>query len=106
MWYALQTLVIGGVAYIYLTEVSDKKDILHAICLGTIVAFYLTVILSGVLNATLRLIRGARALLLRRPRLRRHEQPNKLIHVSGGGRTRPPALVRKTGLRPRTRNDP
>lgn len=109
MWYALQSIIIGYVAYIYLTEVSDQKDILHAIALGAIVAFYTTFILSGVLNTLRKLIRALRSMLLR-PRnltgLRGHQKPDQLIHVSRSSRTGPPRLISQVHLRRGTRNRP
>lgn len=107
MWYALQSVIISYVAYIYLTEISDQKDILHAIALGVIVAFYTTLILSGALNASLRLIRALRSMLLRtnsRPALRRHQQSNKLIPISGAQSPRPPVLVSQVRLGRGTRD--
>lgn len=93
MWYALQTTVICFIAYVYLTEVSDQKDIFHALFLGVLVAYFVTVILSGVLNATRRFIRVCKTMLLGRPRLGAHEKSHKLIHVSGSRSTGTPRLV-------------
>lgn len=98
MWYALQLFVTLGVAYIWLSEVSDEKDVGHAIWLGAIVALYATVIVSGVLNAVTRLIRAVKALLLGRTRqllpLRGHKKSDKLLTRGGStGRTRPPRLI-------------
>lgn len=94
MWYALQTLIVGWIAYVYLTEVSDQKDIFHALFIGVIVAFYATFILTGILNTTRALIRAIRSKLLR-PSLRAHKKPDKLVHVSGSRRSRPPRLISK-----------
>lgn len=100
MWYLFQTAIIGSVAYAYLTKISDQKDILHAIALGTIVALYATVIVSGILNALGKLIRAIRSMLLSRdlPTLRRHKKADKLIHVNASGSTRTPRLITKQGL--------
>lgn len=107
MWYALQSAIIGYVAYIYLTEISDEKDILHAVALGAIVAFYATFILSGILNMLRKLIRALRSILLRsdsRPALRRHQKPDQLVHVSGARRTGSPRLISQVRLGRTTRN--
>lgn len=102
MWYAFQTVIIGFIAYIYLTEVSDQKDVFHAIFLGVIVAFYATEIVSGILRVTLRLIRAIGATLLRRQSgLRGHEKSSDLIKVRDGSSSRTPRLIGKVALRPR-----
>ena len=103
MWYAFQTTIALGVAYAYLSHVSTEKDVGHAICLGGIVALYATIILSAILSLLRKLIRALAAMLLR-PALRRHEKPNKLIHVRSSGSARPPALIRQIGLRRGTRD--
>lgn len=106
MWYALQTIIVGIIAYIWLSEISDQKDVGHALFLGVIVAFYATFILSGILNTTLRLIRALRSMLLRgrQPALRAHEKPDKLIHVGRSGSPRPPHLISQVRLSRRTGN--
>jgi hypothetical protein len=107
MWYALQSAIIGYVAYIYLTEISDQKDVLHAVALGAIVAFYATLILSGILNTLRKLIRALRAMLLR-PRnltaLRGHKKSDQLVHVSSARRAGPPHLISQVRLGRSTRN--
>lgn len=98
MWYALQLVITFGTAYIWLTEISDQKDVGHAICLGAILAFYATVILSGILNTVSRLIRATASLLLGRPRQLRtlgaHKESNKLVlRRNSTGHARPPRLI-------------
>lgn len=97
MWYAFQITITGYVAFIYLTQISNEKDVLHAIVLGGIVAFYATLILSGTLNTLGKLIRSFRSMLLccNLSALRRHKQPDKLIHVDRSGSPRPPRLISK-----------
>lgn len=92
MWYALQTLIVGWIAYIWLAHISDQKDVFHAIFLGVIVAYYATFILTGILNALGALIRAIRSKLLR-PSLRAHKQSGKLVDVHVSRRTRPPRLI-------------
>lgn len=106
MWYALQTIIVGTIAYVWLSQISDEKDVGHALFLGVIVAFYTTFILSGILNATLRLIRALRSMLLRggQPALRTHKKPDKLIHVSRSGSPRPPRLIGQIRLGRGTRD--
>lgn len=80
MWYALQIAVIGGTAYIYLSEVSTEKDVLHALFLGYVVSFFVTLLITGILDLKTRLIRSNKATLLPLNR-GGHKKPDKLISV-------------------------
>lgn len=98
MWYALQLFITFGTAYIWLTEISDQKDVGHAIWLGVVLAFYATIIVSGALNAISRLIRAFKAMLLcgasQLSTFRAHKKPDQFLLSRGsGGRSRSPRLI-------------
>lgn len=65
MWYAIQVVVIGCTAYIYLSEVSSEKDVGHALFLGFIMAWFVTLLLTGIIDLKTRLIRSTKTTLLR-----------------------------------------
>jgi uncharacterized membrane protein len=46
MWYALQISITLLIAYVYLSDVSEKKDVGHALFLGALVALYATWVLT------------------------------------------------------------
>lgn len=67
MWYAIQSITIGCTAYIYLSEVSNERDVGHALFLGFVMAFFVTLVLTELIDLKTRLIRSNKATLLRLP---------------------------------------
>jgi hypothetical protein len=88
MWYALQTGLAIYVAYFWCTEVpgNSPDNFGHGLFLGGIVAWFCTLILTGLLDICKRIGRAARSLTSRTSTLslRRHKQPEKHLTIRGG----------------------
>lgn len=99
MWYAIQIVVAGSVAYAWTTlPENSPKDFGHGLFLGGIVAWFVT----ATICATRDLFNRRKAndqSLLRGVDSRAHKQPQKKVGFSRRMRSRPPKLVSKVGLR-------
>lgn len=85
MWHLIQVVVTLWTAYIYLSMVSREYDVFHALFLGYVMAWLVTLTLTAFVDAGRKLIRVTHATLVTRS-LRllnrgRHQQAQGSITV-------------------------
>lgn len=99
MWYLLQILITGYIGYFYMTEVAKDHAIGHALFIGGVVAWFVTLTLTSLIDGVRNIIRrrrvklGERKLLRRRKELsfrRRHQQARNHRSITSRSLTRLP----------------
>lgn len=101
MWYIFQISVAGGVAYAWTTLPGNSpKDFGHGLFLGAVVAWFATMLLSGIFDAiNSRRIQRLQSSLLRGINRRSEKQTQYKVVVGRTVGPRPPKLVSQVGLR-------
>ena len=93
-WYTLQITIAFYIAYYWTTLPGHSPENFgHGLALGGIVAWYGTLLLTGILDAIRSMARKANASIVKLIDRRRKKHPSNQITVSRAVRPRPPNLI-------------